>query len=175
MTSRPPVPSVRAAVPEDAEAIARIKVEGWRFAYRGLLPEELLAGLDVGTTASDWRGLIERTAGTQAGPRVAFLHPSSVVGFLQAARGEGGGGRVNALYLDPAHMGTGAGHALMGDALERLAAAGCSWAELWVLEGNQRAIGFYQRHGWKPTGETREEHMGQTILHELRMRIRLDG
>ena len=37
---------IRRARPEDAEAVARVHVAGWRHAYRGLLPDDYLDGLD---------------------------------------------------------------------------------------------------------------------------------
>jgi hypothetical protein len=37
--------SVRAAAPEDAEAIGQIRIRGWQFAYRGLLPDDVLREL----------------------------------------------------------------------------------------------------------------------------------
>lgn len=172
MTRLRPSPAIRSAQPGDAAQIARIKVAGWRFAYRDLLPADLLADLDVRKTTAQWRRIIEQNAGSLAIPRVAHLQPSPIIGFLQASCLEGGGARISTLYLDPMHVGTGAGHALMMDASDRLRAAGCRWAELWVLEGNHRAIGFYRRHGWELTGETRQEHVGRAVLRELRMRLR---
>ncbi|MGH2447737.1 MAG: GNAT family N-acetyltransferase [Chloroflexota bacterium] len=50
---------IRSAVPNDAAAIARVRVETWRDAYRGLLPDEMLDGLSVDDTASTWRRLLE--------------------------------------------------------------------------------------------------------------------
>lgn len=33
--------------------------------------------------------------------------------------------------------------------------AGCAEIHLWTLEENHRARRFYERHGWRPNGETR--------------------
>src|SRR5579859_5150265 len=59
----PSVSRIRAAHPGDAGSIARIHVESWQWAYRGLLPDSLLDGL-VATlerrTEIQERRLIER-------------------------------------------------------------------------------------------------------------------
>ena len=54
---------VRAARPDDAHPIAAVHVATWRDAYAGLLPDELLAGLDVGDWAGRWRGRLAAPAG----------------------------------------------------------------------------------------------------------------
>jgi hypothetical protein len=38
---------IRDAVLEDADAIARVSAESWRCGYRGILPDEVLAAIDV--------------------------------------------------------------------------------------------------------------------------------
>ena len=38
---------VRTARAEDADAIARVQVDTWRVAYRGLMPDETIAAFDV--------------------------------------------------------------------------------------------------------------------------------
>jgi hypothetical protein len=45
--------TVRSAMPEEAEAIARMHVRSWQAAYRGLFPDAYLDGLD-------WREWAER-------------------------------------------------------------------------------------------------------------------
>jgi hypothetical protein len=44
---------LRDATPADAHAIANVLVQSWRAAYRGLLPDDVLAGLS--TAATDQR------------------------------------------------------------------------------------------------------------------------
>ena len=51
---------VRAAVERDAEAVAHVHVESWRSTYRGLVPDDYLAGLSVERRADNWRRLIKR-------------------------------------------------------------------------------------------------------------------
>jgi GNAT superfamily N-acetyltransferase len=59
-----------------------------------------------------------------------------------------------ALYVRASSYRTGVGHALLE------AATGGSPAYLWVLDGNVRAIGFYERHGFAFDGATKPEDVG---------------
>ena len=61
-------------------------------------------------------------------------------------------GRLHSLYVGPDALGQGIGHTLMSQALSTFTAWGCERAHLWVLEGNSRAISFYERQGWQLNG-----------------------
>src|SRR6266542_4172074 len=62
-------PRIRRATVEDAAAIARVRVDTWRSAYRGILPDELLDGLDPAESAVRWRRGLE----TLNPDRVAYV------------------------------------------------------------------------------------------------------
>jgi GNAT superfamily N-acetyltransferase len=59
-----------------------------------------------------------------------------------------------AIYVLPAHWSTGAGRALLERALALAADAGYADISLWVLEGNARGRRFYERAGFRDTGES---------------------
>ena len=61
----------------------------------------------------------------------------------------------------------------MATALNRLACAGYADATLWVLEGNDRAIAFYEAAGWRPDGVRRVEEIWGATAAELAYRRRL--
>ncbi|MBA2694595.1 MAG: GNAT family N-acetyltransferase, partial [Actinobacteria bacterium] len=66
-----------------------------------------------------------------------------------------------AINLVPEHQGTGLAQRLMAEVL------GDGPAYLWVATGNERAIRFYQRHGFAADGaETADQHDG---IVEIRM------
>lgn len=168
---------------EDAAVIARIKVAGWRFAYRGLMPDAVLDGLDEQDHAEGWRRRITALADPLGTPRLAVDEAGEVGGVAVADRVPVGGdeesaaedagiGRVRMLYLDPELVGTGIGHRLLTDAHDRLRAAGAQTGQLWVLDGNARAIGFYARHGWELTGRIKDVPVTGGVLREREMRHR---
>lgn len=61
-----------------------------------------------------------------------------------------GDGELYALYVDPARIGRGDGHALLVAGEAGLRALGFAAATLWVFERNDHARRFYERHGWAP-------------------------
>lgn len=161
MTAAPECPGlIRPAVVADARPIAAVHVAGWRSAYAGLLPAEMLAGLDVGQRAARWR---ERLAELQDSMFVlVFEQAGQVKAFVSGGPSREGagipgvGGEVYAIYVDPTYQGRGAGTRLLDAAARRLAGAGHTRASLWVLTENTPARGFYESRGWRWDGTEHE-------------------
>ena len=143
---------VRAARPDDAHPIAAVHVATWRDAYAGLLPDELLAGLDSSEWAERWRGRLAAPAGGVF--TLVFEADGRVRGFASGgpSRDEFPGGEVYAIYVDPGCQGRGAGRRLLAAATRLLADGGFAGASLWVLSGNHPARGFYESQGWHRDG-----------------------
>lgn len=150
--------TVRTATVDDARAISVVQVETWRAAYAHLMPEALLRRMDVDRNA-------ERRAETWAerhrDPRVVDLvaeRDGDVVGWACVGPTDQddlpGHGQLFAIYALERAWSSGVGHALMVAAEQRLRAAGFDRACLYVLDGNDRAAGFYERHGWREDGRT---------------------
>jgi hypothetical protein len=55
MTRFPANPLIREATPADAAAIAQIHIAGWRWGYRGQLPDVLLESLSLEGREARWR------------------------------------------------------------------------------------------------------------------------
>jgi ribosomal protein S18 acetylase RimI-like enzyme len=166
---------VRDATSADARAIATVVVASWRVAYRGLMPDEVLAGLSVADRERFWSDAL-----TAQQPRTSIVVATAahaVVGFAAvgppldpADRADPTLGHLYALYLDPGSWGRGIGTQLHATALDRLRTCGFTSAGLWVLDGNQRALRFYYRHGWTDTGRTQVDRGPDGIeLHEQRL------
>ena len=62
---------------------------------------------------------------------------------------------LHSLYVIPDYWGRGVGNHLYEIAISGLRDHPVTTAELWVLEANARARGFYGRRGWHPDGLTR--------------------
>lgn len=164
---------IEPATPEDSRAIAEVHVLSWQHAYQGILPDVYLAKLSVEQREATWR---ESLAKPQ--PKVLVARSNAgVVGFVAF-----GGSRdpdlpadcaeVWAIYLAPSAWSQGTGHRLWLAAWERLHSQGFQSASLWVIEGNRRAIAFYEAAGFKaePDSLKRFEIAG-TPLTELRYRF----
>ena len=106
-----------------------------------------------------WREWL-RPGGDRTHTLVAELGPA-LVGFATLAipshdEDEAEGvGEIPALYVEPSAWGHGAGAALLEASAEDMRAAACTEGILWMLEGNERAAGFYERQGWRRDGGRR--------------------
>ena len=166
---------LRDATPADAHALATVHVASWRAAYRGLMPDEVLAGLSVPEREQLWSDRL--TAQEARTSVVVATDAGRVVGFAAAGpplvptdRADSTLGVLYALYLDPDRWGRGIGTPLHAAALDRLVTHSFTHAGLWVLDGNLRALRFYHRHGWTDTGRTQIDRGPQDIeLHERRL------
>src|SRR5437867_3300062 len=145
--------AIRLATPDDARAIAALHVEGWRAAYRDLLPDDILDRLSVDERATGWRERLARPASRDervfiiAGPvdGAAAAAGDGLLGFAAVGptrdRDHGGGrvGEIYAIHLAAAIWRQGAGSRLLERAVDDLRAHGYGDVTLWVLDGNERA------------------------------------
>jgi len=139
---------VRRATVDDAEAIERIRVRGWKTAYRHVFPRAELDAMQV--DAARITSELER-------PRQGYAcfvaeDEGRVLGWaVVGPDGSGRRGELHGLYVDPDSWSRGAGRALIRRAEEELAV---TWAEavLWTLEDNPRTRRFYELAGWTVDG-----------------------
>lgn len=152
-------PSIRLATAADAPGISRLQVRAWRAAYRGLLPDALLAALSVERREDIWR----RWHDDQPLRRIWVAEqPPGLVGFVATGPGRdddaiASAGEVYAIYVEPALIGSGLGRRLLARAVTGLRAQGFAQATLWVLEGNARARRFYEAAGWRADGASKSQ------------------
>jgi len=148
---------VRAATPDDADAIERIRTDTWRHTYRGLMPDALLDRLGYDGTRRR-----ERMRQTPADQFVLVAeHDGDVVGFVYGGPSRSGDaaypGEIYAIYVLPEHHGHGHGSALIRAAGRALLARGWHSAVLWVLRENAPSRLFYERMGGRHLREHDEE------------------
>lgn len=163
------MPRIRRADPADAAAIARVKVLTWRSAYRGLLPDALLDGLDPADDTAARRRDLERLAPD----RIAYVadQDGEVVGFVTAGRERSGRhpgyrGEVYAIYVLDRLQQQGIGRRLIRTAAARLVDRGLSPILIWTLYDNPRSRAWYAAQGGVVVGEKRERFAGYE-LHEV--------
>jgi ribosomal protein S18 acetylase RimI-like enzyme len=168
----PPGTHIRLATDSDAERVAVTHVAAWRRGYAGQMPEALLAGLSVQERTGLWRMALAPGSDTGAQTLVA-VSSGDIVGFATGGRARDddigpNAGELWALNVHPDAWGCGIGSALHDATMIRLAAAGFTWATLWVLTSNTRARRFYERRGWAVDGRSKTEWEGEVPLRETR-------
>lgn len=171
---------IRAAGPDDVAAIESVRVAGWRVAYRGLVPDEILDNMSAGDAVHPHgaHGLAARREALARTGVFALLAEDAdarPAGYCVGGpdRDLPYGGEIYALYVLPEHWSTGLGRELLRQGVAELRAAGHTDGCLWVLEGNARARRFYERAGLTTTGERRMLDMGRPVP-EVRYRIDLE-
>lgn len=161
---------IRDATADDARGIARVHVETWQAGYRGLMPQDVLDALEIDDRAERWIGIL--TAPDARSRTLIADVDGTIVGWasfgdarddLPAASGELWG-----IYVHPDSWSTGAGHALLTAVEDALRDASHDGAYLWVLDGNERAARFYERHGWAEDGGTKIDERPAVTLWERR-------
>lgn len=156
---------VRSAQLADAEAIATVHVAAWRWAYDGLMPASLLAGLDTADRTKQWQ---RQLCSGDSGVFVAEQH-GTIVGFVSCGpcRDGSGNAEIYALYLDRSVQGQGVGRALWQHAADWLRAGDYEQVQVWVLDTNTLARGFYETAGLKADGRSKTSQWAGAPLNEV--------
>lgn len=161
---------VRAGGYDDCPAVARTQVAAWRAGYAGVVPDDVLARLDVAERVRRWLELVHR------GVRLLVAEDDgTVVGYAScgASRDDdarAGVGELYALYVAPEHWRRGVGRALHDDAVAALREEHAASGTLWVLAGNEPGRSFFEALGWRPDGTVRTEQVPGGVLEECRYR-----
>jgi ribosomal protein S18 acetylase RimI-like enzyme len=146
---------VRVASVEDAPGIARVHVDTWRTAYRGILPADFLNALSYEARTQRWCENLAR-AGPPQFTLVAEDDDGALVGFAGGGSERDGmpgyDGEIYAVYVLNRHQRLGIGRQLMAVSARHLMDQGFGAAMLWALEANGRARAFYEALGGQLIG-----------------------
>jgi len=140
---------IREAHPADARSVARVHVESWRHAYRGIVPDTYLARLSIDRREALWHKSI-----VEGAPELWVASSNDdIVGWVALGQSRDEDttpdvGEIWAIYVDPPHWQRGIGKALWSQARQRLIARNYRAVMLWVLAENTRAIEFYVSQGF---------------------------
>ncbi|MEU8529799.1 GNAT family N-acetyltransferase [Streptomyces sp. NPDC048629] len=166
---------IREMTESDADAVAGVRVDGWRSAYAGIVPRTWLDRMTVAEDALRQRTRLAEP-GRAATDLVATDPDGAVVGWtcfgpVGAAGAPGPDwAELYTLYVRPDLIGHGVGRALLDEVHTRAGAAGFAGMLLWVLADNHRARRFYDRAGYAPDGAVQNDTYDDVVLDELRYR-----
>ena len=147
---------------KEIEGKGYVHYKSWQETYPGLIDQKYLDSMSVEkcvAIAYKWRD----------DDMFVAKDGDDVVGFVcyGKCRDEelSDAGEIYAVYVLAEYCGKGVGRALMEAALDSL---GQPRIAVWVLQGNTRAIRFYQKCGFDFDGMKKELKLG-TAVYELRM------
>jgi GNAT superfamily N-acetyltransferase len=159
---------IRLAKLDDASAISRVHIDSWKTSYRGIVPDQVLDGLDYVRNGVRWREMLSNL-GEMKCFFVAEDDDGRIVGFAIGGpnRDENTGfnGELYAIYLLKAHQGKGIGKMLVAKVADWLSRRKYSSMLVWVLEKNPAKY-FYEALGAKPVGR-KKIVIGDAPLDEL--------
>lgn len=152
---------VRPARSGDAADLANVYALSWREAYSGIIPSVTLERMIVRRGAGWWREALRRRS------LLVLDVGGLVVGYASfAVVRSGTHGRhaeVQELYLRPEYQGVGLGSRLFSNVLRRVKDRGYARVLLRALAENDRANGFYERHGGKVIARSSEALGGRNL------------
>ena len=155
---------LRTATLEDCRLLAEIHCQSWQAAYRGILPETLLQKI----TPRDFESKFCAAVVSVSETIMLALLDGQICGYmlygpcrdedLAAPTGE-----IWGIYLLPSCWGKGIGRSLLEYGLAALKRCRYRKAVLWVMQGNHKAIGFYEKMGFTADGAVKTLPLGKDI------------
>lgn len=162
---------IRPATSEDSESIVRVNVASWQVGYKDLIPQKILMEISVEERLKRWQRAWHRD-----GFKVLVKELNQeIIGYCaygplrSPASDKDNIGEIYSLYLLPIHWQQGFGTDLLSYANANLKREGFNTLMIWVLEGNQRAIRFYQKRGFQLDGTRKRREIDHFSLIEVGM------
>lgn len=150
---------IRPATEADRVNLRGPALRAWRDAYVGLLPQ---AEIDAAPA------MLERAFDKRIGEmRIAILD-GAIAGFYSLGKADDPekAGYLWHLYVDPLCQRKGVGRALNAAVLAEIAARGEKRAWLDVVEGNAKAIAFYNATGWREFGREQTDGLAFVLMEK---------
>ena len=167
-------PLIRRAEAADAAAVARIHVASWKAAYRGIMPDAVIARTDLAYRTAFWTARIA----DREWPVFVIEEDGEAVAFCQMISTRDTDddptrvGHITSLHVLPQLRRQGYGRVLLELVFEEFRRRGYTEVTLWVLEENRMARAFYERMGFATDGGMKT--YPETTVPEVRYRVRLN-
>lgn len=148
---------------DSREEISNVYEQSWKFAYKGIIPSDYLDSIPSG----QWCGALDNPDRHT----LIMVDGNKIIGTSSYCKSRfedyKDWGEIISIYFLPEYMGKGYGKCLLEQAVEELKAMGFNKIFLWVLEDNYRARHFYEKCGFKNSGEYMDNVIGSKQLREL--------
>lgn len=151
---------IRRMTAEDAQHVAEVHVQSWKYAYRGIVPQSYLDSLDVQKRTEIWRQAILSNQPLLV--RLVAEHEGRVVGFICGLENRNrekiplSDSELWAIYVDPDQSRIGVGKKLLDQFKFELKQLGKTRFCVWVLKDNRIGRNFYEKHRGMTSSATSE-------------------
>ena len=147
---------IREATIGDAGRIAEIDAASCRYAYKNILPDEVLY---QELTAENRVPVHRRWIAEKRFDIYVYEDPGTgiITGMMGIGMSEDedkeGAFELHFLYVDPDHLRKGIGSGMLQFFEQKGRENGCPEYVVWVLEGNELGENFYKKNGYRPDGK----------------------
>jgi GNAT superfamily N-acetyltransferase len=157
--------AIRPAQLADAEGIARAHTASWRSSYRGILPDSVLARIDVDQRTASWRRVLQdRSVLTLVAYDVTH---HDIVGFCDAGPSRGHSGyaaEVYRIYIEHHAKRYGLGREMFELVTDWLRTRHLPSLIIWVLDDNHHARRFYEAMGGRASSRVASTVSGFPVV-----------
>lgn len=148
---------------DDPLEISKIYESSWKYAYKGIIPQDYLDGIKAGQWADN--------IGKPGLSSLVLTEWGRIIGTASFCKSRwerySGHGEIVSIYFLPEYIGRGYGRLLLNKCIEELAQCGFNKVLLWVLEDNTGARKFYEKNGFIYSGEFMDANIGGKNVREL--------
>ncbi len=157
---------IRKPTLDDVDKISEISVNGWKSAYSGLIPDDYLEKLSINKSKERFQDAVLNKS-----ENIDVYEDVYVKAFAFHNRSRDEDLKeyyeLTAIYVDPKLKNQGIGSKLIKYIENHAKKLGYTNLLIWVLEGNNKSINFYKKHGYKFDGKTKDIEMWN--CRELRL------
>lgn len=148
---------------DDLLEISNIYENSWKYAYKGIIPQDYLDSIPTGR----WVSGIDKFRMNN----LVMIENGHIIGTASISKSRwqqySDYGEIISIYFLPAYMGKGHGQHLLKKCIDELYMRGYNEILLWVLEDNQRARRFYEKNGFILSDEEMLSNIGGKDLKEI--------
>ncbi|SJL84209.1 GNAT family N-acetyltransferase [Vibrio palustris] len=160
---------VRKALIDDVDGIAHIHVSSWAYAYNGLMPKSFIDNYTFEKRQKLWSNIIKRDLAVV----LVAEGDEGLSGFLCFGQPNTFKDTdvydLSSIYIDPDKMGVGIGQLLYDKCEGMLRTLNAQKVMLRTLDSNERALNFYRKQGFAPTGESYNEQADDVVLNDIEL------
>ena len=146
---------------EDAEKVAKIKIDTWRKTYKNIFPDEYLAKLNLENEIEKYKSNFKNRK------IITFVKDEEIIAYCYYGEKKEKNlnsytGEIFAIYVKSECQERGVGTVLLQEAIKDLSKIHKK-IMVWCAKENYRAISFYKRNGLKTIGEEIENIGGKDV------------